>query len=521
MTPTTYRLLTACLIALALAICAPAAHASATQESTFQDDNQLIYAPPDRVARNLDTLRSLGVDRVRVTVLWEVVAPLPDSRTRPAFDATDPGAYPPGAWQRYDVVLLLARQRGIDVNFNITAPGPQWAMEPSPRADIADVYKPNASEFARFVAAVGRRYDGTYPDRSRPVYGLPPLPRVNYWSIWNEPNLSGWLTPTWERKGGAWREAVPRIYRTLADAGYRGLVATGHAKDTILIGETAPRGDRSKGVKRALYPARFIRLLYCLGANLRPLRGTLARDHGCRPDGNLRKFRSEHPVLFAATGFAHHPYNLLGAPRVKPRAAEDITLSVISRLTKLVDRAQRAAGSRRKLPIYLTEYGYQTRPPDPLGVSFARQAAFMDESEYMAYTNKRVRTLSQFLLVDDRALGNFQSGLFNALGRRKPAFAAYKQPIYVRDTSVRRGGRVKVWALLRSAPNGTAPTAEVQFRPGGSRAWQRLTTKRATAARGYLSANVKIPRSGDLRVAYKRPPSTQFTYSRTVRVTAR
>ena len=84
------------------------------------------------------------------------------------------------------------------------------------------------------------------------------------------------------------------------------------------------------------------------------------------------------------------------------------------------------------MPLYLTEYGYQTRP-DPIHISFAQQAAFLNQAEYIASRNPSVRTLSQFLLVDDKpdpafstrtqsrlAWRTFQSGL-DAAGRQAQA----------------------------------------------------------------------------------------------------
>ena len=74
------------------------------------DDNQLIYASPDQVAHTLSQLASLGVDRVKVSVVWSLVAPDAASSTKPKFDATDPRAYPPGAWDRYDTLVRPGRR---------------------------------------------------------------------------------------------------------------------------------------------------------------------------------------------------------------------------------------------------------------------------------------------------------------------------------------------------------------------------------------------------------------------------
>jgi len=220
---------------LAVAVAGPA-QASRTQESTFKDDNHLIYATPDEAARTMDRLKALGADRLRITVLWSAIAPAIGSKTKPAgFNGADPGAYPSGVWNNYDTVVRLAAERGLGVNFNVTVPGPLWAMSSSPRADIADRFRPNAAEFGDFVRAVGRRY-----------------PQVSYWSIQNEPNQPGWLDPQWVRRRGHWVAASPAIYRGLVDAAWQALRDTGHGNDTILIGETAPKGVSVGGTTRAV-----------------------------------------------------------------------------------------------------------------------------------------------------------------------------------------------------------------------------------------------------------------------------
>src|SRR4051794_30103965 len=136
-------------LALAIALLAVAvapARAAGDLEATFQDDNRLIYVDKAQLERNLDVLQSLGVDRLRITVLWKAIAPAADSRQRPAFDASDPDRYPPGVWDRYANIVDGARARRMDVNFNVTGPAPLWATSPPPRDDIADTYEPSAQE---------------------------------------------------------------------------------------------------------------------------------------------------------------------------------------------------------------------------------------------------------------------------------------------------------------------------------------------------------------------------------------
>lgn len=489
------------LLVLLFAAAASPAYASRTQEATFQDDNQLIYTTREQLDQRLDTLKALGVDRIRATILWLAIAPDPFSRTRPAnFDATDPDAYAPGIWDHYDHLVQDAYVRGIKVNFNVTGPSPLWANQVPPRDDIQDTYEPSPSEFAQFVTAVGRRYSGSWPDVDYPAAKLP---RVDYWSLWNEPNVSGWLTPNWQRSGKTWYERSASLYRELADAAYGALNATGHGRDTILIGETAPQGNDSKNLKRYMQPMTFIRALYCVDRRLHRLSGRRAKLLGCPKKAS--SFRKAHPVLFAATGFGHHPYQLLTPPTVKPRDPDIVTMAVLPRLTRALDTIQRRYSSKKRFPLYLTEYGYQT-PPDPLGVPLLIQAAYLNQSEYMAFRNPRVRTLAQFLLYDDGdpIAKTFQSGLMTRDGKPKPSFAAYRVPAWLQ-------GR-RLWGLLRPAAPNARARASIQYRPPKAKKYRTIRRVTAHGTRNVVSAEVRVRRGGSLRIAYGR------LRSRTVRV---
>jgi len=477
-------------LALALLAAAPgAAHASRMQESTFQDDKHLIYAPPDEVARTMDRMKALGADRLRITVLWAAIAPQANALERPAgFDAADPGAYPAGAWDRYDMVVQLAAERGLGVNFNLTVPGPVWAMTSSPRPDIANRFGPNVAEFGDFVRAVGRRY-----------------PQVGYWSLQNEPNQPGWLDPQWVRSRGKWVESSPSLYRGLADAAWGALQDTGHGADTILIGETAPKGVSVRGTTRAISPGRFIKRLYCLDDHLQLLRGRRATERGCPAADSPAEFRAAHPALFAAAGYAHHPYELIFAPSRPPKQSDWYTIANLHGLSALLRRVRARFGFGGGMPLYLTEFGYQTDPPDPLGVTPREQARYLNQSEYFAYRNRSVRTLSQFLLFDDGPpVGTtFQSGLAYGDGRAKPAEAAYAFPLFLPAPRVRAGRRLHVWGLLRGAPNGQAHRIDVLFRARGSHGrFRRIARLRTQAARGYVDGRVRVRRSGSVRLRW-------------------
>ncbi len=532
------RLAAAFAIALAAAalLALPAgASASASQESIFMDDSEIVFGTDEKVEATFSILRGLGVDRVRVSVLWRLLAPAPTSRTRPAFGAggpSDPAAYPAAAWDRYDRIVSAARRNGIELLFSVTAPGPFWASSDPARED--PVLDPDASDFGAFVTAVGRRYSGTYPDErpsvapppgGLPFLGPPPpppqppaatLPRVSLWSIWNEPNQPGWLRPQAQRAGGRTIPASPRVYRGLQDAGFAGLAASGHGGNEVLLAETAPRGAQRLSTSTPMRPLLFIRELYCLDKRYRPYAGGAARARGCPVDAaGRRRFVSEHPGLFRSAGWAHHPYGLEVSPSTPDLQPDQVTLAVLPRLTSALDRIFRGYRVNRRLPVWLTEYGYQTDPPDPIiGVSWPRQAAWLNEADYIAHRYRRVRSVAQFLLVDDgpnrkvapadpRYWGStFQSGLVSLEGRRKPSFDSYARPIHASHSRIRRGRSVALYGQLRPARNGASLTADVEFRSQGSRRWTRVRRLSVQSLRNSLLTSVRIMRSGSLRLTW-------------------
>jgi hypothetical protein len=478
------------LTTLLLALVPATAIAASEQEAMMQDDNHFLYTTPAKQRKALREAKALGVDRIRVTLLWTAMVPNADKRKKPkGFDGADPTSYDPGVWTKYDDLLEEAHALGLGVNFNVTGPSPLWANEKPPRPDIADNYEPSPKQFGNFVETLGKRYSGHYSDS---LTGSPE--RVDYWSIWNEPNHSGWLTPTWEKRKGKFVERSASLYRSLLNSAWRALQSTGHKHDTILYGETAPAGNDSMDVKRFMKPYTFLKALYCVDDKLKRLKGKDAKRLAC-PAGK-QAFVNANPALFKASGYAHHPYQLLTAPDVAPEDEGIITIAVLDRLEKSLDKIQHRYGRSRRIPIYLTEFGYQT-PPDPVGVSLKKQATFINEAEYIAAKDKRVRSMSQFLLFDDGdPVGlTFQSGLKTLKGKEKPAYAAYQLPIWVTGKSVKR----KVWGLVRPARANTRVKALVQFRPKGGK-WDTIKTVKTKGRSNTFNAKVKLRKAGKLRV---------------------
>jgi hypothetical protein len=441
------------LLGSAAGAAAPPARASSSQLSVMEDDRLLLYSGDATRERALDQMQQLGVTTIHALVIWRRLAPQPTSYTRPAFDATDPASY--AGWGPYDALVEDALARGMQVLLTPTAPVPQWASLCARNAPRRWVCKPRLSDYAAFVRAIGTRYSGSY------TAGGVRLPRVRAWSIWNEPNHRLWLLPH-----------TARSYRALASAGLAALAATGHGRDLLLIGETAPGGG-----SKSTAPVDFMREVFCLDRDYRPYGGRAARLRGC-----------ERRPSFAIAGVSDHPYTsgAIGAPSSFKGGRADAPIASVGRLVTLLDRAARYGVVRRHASVYLTEFGFQTRPPDPYGLSLARQAEYLNESDYLAFMNPRVASVAQYELRDDPRAAVFNTGLCFASGRPKPALAAYALPIWVAHLG---GVHVRIFGLVRAARSRPVNVA-IQHRARGARTFhtvERATTNRA----GYLLARLR------------------------------
>src|SRR3954470_11824072 len=454
------------ILALALALAVPAAlpasaPASPRQVVAFEAPRELLSF--DKRDRTLDEIRDFGVTQVRQLVYWRDFAPRPNAKRKPrGFNAANDASYPADTWSRLDGLMQGAAGRGIKVHLTLTGPVPRWATKS--RKD--HVTRPVAKEFQAWTTAVGRRYGG----------------QVATWSIWNEPNQPQFLMPQY-RKG---RPYSPGLYRQLYKAGVKGLKKTAaNRSDTFLIGETSPRGN-----SKVVFPLDFFRGMLCLDRSYRKTKKCGRLD---------------------ADGYAHHAYTTAKGPRFVPHDARDVTLGVLSRLERALERAGRAKALPRGLPVYLTEFGIQSRPDRIQGVSFPKQAAFLSIAEHMAYVNPRVRSFSQYLMFDDKPRASalnkyagFESGLRTSKGKKKPAYKAFRLPLAVENY-----GRTDVlWGLVRQFRQAT--TVRIEVDPRGKKGWRKLADVKTTATGVY--ALRATHRGGQrYRVKWTSPSGKRYT----------
>jgi hypothetical protein len=447
-------------IALALALVLPGfsaadAAARATQLSIMQDDTELHTS---RMDSRLDEMKALGTDIVKVRIGWRYVAP--SGSTKPSgFDPTNPSSYPQGAWDSYDAIIRGIVARHMRPYIAVTGPAPDWA-------DFhKDPLQPNPTEFGRFVQAVGTRYSGTFSGGNGNGYNDPlqRLPKVVIWSLWNEPNLASWLKPQYSHG----IPASPAVYRKLVYAMQDGLSASGHGSDTYLIAELLPFARSGRTGVTKVRPITFLRELACVNSRYHAYRGSAAKKRGCT--GRFRKL--------PGTGIAYHPYTYAGGPDVAQKNGDDASIGELGRVERAIDalsRKHRLVGNR--LPIWITEFGFQSDPPDTFQSPIKRIPGFMGEAEWLAYRDRRVLSYSQYPLVDDplgkgaQKYAGFQSGLRFINGSAKKAvYQAYRMPFYVRERSSRL---VEIWGGVRADAGGTPVT--IQSRTGHGK-WTTLS----------------------------------------------
>jgi len=428
--------------------------------TVVQDDAELLHRPPARIAATLGDMRDLGVDWVRITAGWSVIAPAPLATRRPIFDATDPDAYPPGAWDRLDHVYESVARHGMRAAIDIAFWAPRWAVATPARHADRERDTISVHAYAQFAEAVARRY-----------------PKAAAFTVWNEPNHNAFLLPQWKRAGTGWRPSSPHLYRAMVRAAVPAIEAAA-PEATVLIGATSSVGaERGAGADDRMAPLTFLREMACVDEGLRPLNRIECRDFEPLP----------------GDGWSHHPYSLELAPwEPDPRAA-NVRMADLGRLTTLLRRLHELGRTRRDLPLYLTEAGYQTNPPDPTQTtSVTEHARWLPEAERIARRQPSLRSVAQFLMRDlperpgrsaRERWGDYQSGLRYRDGRAKPAHASFALGLVARRAGAER---VRFWGLVR--PGSGRREAWITVRePDGT--WRQIARSR-TAVDGTFTLTV-------------------------------
>jgi hypothetical protein len=351
------------LLALVALLAAPAAavHAAPRMPIGFFDDPSFRWSPTR--AENLRQASAAGASVIHTTASWPGLAP-----TKPAnpSNGEDP-AYKLGD---LDELVYQSGLYGLRVMIDINGT-PKWANG----GKAPNVMPKQLGDLTAFAKMLATRYNG------RQGHGT-----VALWSVWNEPNLQLFLTPQFVGK----KIVGPANYAKLFKAAYAG-IKSGNPLSKVAIGETSARG-RDKplpGVSASIAPGTFAKYL--------------AKVPGLKFDA-----------------WAHHPYPT--SPNLPP--TQKVRYPNVVLLTLPTFEKDLKTFFHRSVPVWITEYGHETKPPDPHGVSYATQSKYAVQALNIAKNDPNVQMFIWFVFHD--TAGNpWQSGLYTAGGSQKPAYDAF------------------------------------------------------------------------------------------------
>ncbi len=397
--PKAARLFPFALVVVLAAVFAGRVTAAAQMPIGFYDDISFRWSP-DR-AQNLDRAAAAGGSIIHTTATWPSLAP-----TKPA-DALN-GDDPAYRLADLDELVNNATMRGMRVMIDINGT-PKWANG----GKTPNHMPTSVSSITAFAHMLAARYNGQSGHGSVALY-----------SVWNEPNLSLFLTPQFSGK----KIVGAANYAKLFKAAYAGIKA-GNPLAKVAIGETSARG-RDKplgGVSDSIAPATFAHLL--------------SQQKGLKFDA-----------------WAHHPYPTSpNLPPLQKVRYPNVTLSTMPQFEQDLKK-----WFHRVVPIWITEYGHETKPGEPHGVTNSVQAKYAKQALQIAQKDPNVQMFIWFTLRDS-AGNQWQSGLESPSGAPKPSYAAFGSLARAID------------GVVQNVRGGTSPAVKLYFPllfsfqgPGGS-----------------------------------------------------
>jgi hypothetical protein len=452
--------LAATLGAIALWSPVSAGAASHPLQTSLQDAS--TFGDHARVNLSMQRMRQAGASWVRVDLTWNRVAP--SAIAKPAgFNAADPGD-PQYDWEGVDWAIRSAVANGLQPFVNISE-APAWAQRGT--FGRFGTVNPDPAELAAFAYAAATRYSGRYAG----------LPRVSAWEVWNEVNASFFFVPQWKGKTGG--EALsPVLYRQMVNE-FADAVHAVDRSNLVIAGSLYPfAADRP--TVQAIAPLKFMRYLFCLSAKL-----------GVIPNCG-------EPLHLDA--FSHHPYTS-GSPTHETLASDSISIGQLPRMAKVLHAAVRHGRvvSSRPIQFWVTEFGWDTNPPDPQGVPVRLQARWVSEALFRMW-RAGVSVASWFQMRDGYGGdARFADGLYRIcpdqpenLGcdRTKLSFESFRFPFVAFR---HRHGRILIWG--RTPGSIRRKVVVEQSRGGAFKAVAKLRTGRY----GIFQRTLRTRHSGNFR----------------------
>lgn len=304
-------------------------------------------------------VKATGATFVRIQVSLANIAPS-GGMAPTGFDATDPAA-PRENWSSIDAQVRAAAAAGLEPILDIIDL-PQWTA--------------NGSQWlAAFAEGAAKRYSGSFNT----------LPRVRYWQAWNEPNLG--LSGLAQR--GRTGLLSPDTYRTMVNAFARGVKRV-HSDNLVVAGGLAPyAATTGPGIP----PLTFMKQFLCLTtARIRP-----------RPSCVQR-------VNFDI--WAIDPYTW-GGPTHHATVEGDLALGDLPTMKTILDQGAAAGKIVSSAPVqfWVTEFSWDTNPPDPGAVAIDLQTRWTAQALYVMWQSG-VSLVTWWTIRDQPFPSRWQSGLY-------------------------------------------------------------------------------------------------------------
>ena len=424
-------------------------------------------------ATELERIRAAGAKYVEIRIDWSSVAPS-GSTTPAGFQPKDP-ADPNYDWDHYDEQIKAAVAAGLKPFVDISA-APLWAEGSGRGSAAAGSYKPSPSALANFATAAAKRYGGSYEG----------LPQVQYWAIWNEPNLNTFLSPQTVNK----KAFAPGWYRSMLNAAANALHAV-HANNVVIGGETSPFGVGSTS-RVATKPLVFLEKVLCVAekkvVNKRTRKATYTYKSSC-------KTKTKVDV------WSHHPYTQ-GGPTIRARVHGNVSLGDMGDMRTVLNTAIKAnhVASRGKIRFWVTEFSWDSKPPDPKGVPISLETRWVSQALYRMW-NSGVSLVNWFILRDEPLSTSYwQSGLYYlgsggiSSDKAKPVLRAFRFPFVALPQTVKGRSTVLLWGRT---PTSKAGSVLIERKSGS--AWKRVKRLNANSHGIFKSSIAKPAKTTFLR----------------------
>ena len=385
---------------------------------------------------------AVGAHVLRIHALWGEIAPVHRPKSFNAADPADPAYH----WKVLDAEIQHAHDAGLEPLLTVTG-APAWAQRGGLNRDRYAAYDPDPEQYATFATALAKRYSGSSGG----------LSRVRLWEAWNEPNVSFYFTPQTEGgPNGARIDVAAEKYRALLNA-FADAVHAVDRSNVVAAGSLAPFTIRGVSYVETTGGITFMRELLCMSVTGPPEPTCSGKVH------------------FDALSF--HPYTS-GGPDHKANIVGDLSLGNMPEARSVLAAAIRAGHvvSSRPVQMWVTEFSWDTRPPDPRAVPTALHMRWVAEAMYRMWQNG-VSLLIWYQVDDWRYPGaDYQSGLWYrgatlAQDRPKPSLQAFRFPFVAYASS----GRIRYWGR---APAATPARVTVQIATGSG--WHNVTTAHAS-----------------------------------------